>query len=360
MDRMKKSRKIKAVLASCIALLVIAGIILGVCLYKPWFNGAWNGDFNAQECLRITKSGEDLKVLQITDLHVDHTNEQHDRIWKNLDALLQNNDFDLAVVTGDWTSDEENIPPTEKLIEVMDACGKPWAVIFGNHDSEGKATREELADLFLKAKNCLFAKGPEELSGVGNYVINVYDHEDSDHLDAALFLMDSHYAKAGTMDYRPLYRDQIKWYERNVDGLQQAYAGQTGNGAQTLPSLLFIHVPLNEYADGWEQAKVATENHLHGSNNEDVYCPYINTGMFRAIEEKQSTKAVFAGHDHANTSAVWYHDVLLAYGVQTGVCETDPYASTMRKGANLITLKDDGTVLVDQILTASYPTTTGN
>lgn len=360
MSPKRKNLILKVIVPVAVSALVIAGTVGGIFLYKPWFNGKWDGSFNAQECLSITKSGEDLRVLQITDLHVDYTNEQHDKIWENLSTLLRENEFDLAVVTGDWTSDEENIPPTEKLIEVMDACGKPWAVIFGNHDSEGQATREELAELFLAAENCLFAKGPDELSGVGNYVINVYDHEDPAHLDASLFLMDSHYAEAGTMNYRPIYRDQIKWYSRNVDGLQQIYSAQSGNSAQVLPSMLFIHVPLNEYADGWEQAKVATENHLHGSNNEDVYCPYINTGLFQALEEKGSTKAVFAGHDHANTSAVLYHDILLAYGVQTGVCETDPYASTMRKGANLITLKDDGTVTVDQILTAAYPTTKGN
>lgn len=358
MSRNKKRMILTAALPACLCALVIAG---GICLYKPWFNGKWDGTFHAQECLSLTKSGEDLKVLQITDLHVDYTNKQHDKIWDNLEKLLLHNEFDLAVVTGDWTSDTENVPATEKLISVMDSCGKPWAVIFGNHDSEGNASREELAALFqTRAKNCLFAKGPDSLSGVGNYVVNIYNHEDPTHLDASLILMDSHYAKFGTMKYKPIYRDQIKWYERNIEGLQQLYASQDGNAAGTIPSLLFIHVPLNEYADAWDQGKASLENHLCGGNNEEVCPPTYNTGMFRAIRALGSTRAVFCGHDHANNSVMRYQDVMLCYGVQTGVCETDGYASTMRKGANLITLKSDGTVLVDQILTVSYPTTAGN
>lgn len=43
---------------------------------------------------------------------------------------------------------------------------KPWAVVFGNHDSQGNASRDELAEFFLKSEYCIFAKGPDDLSGV--------------------------------------------------------------------------------------------------------------------------------------------------------------------------------------------------
>lgn len=337
------------VLGVLTAILVIAGIVLSIVLYKPWYNGKWNGEFSSEECLSITKKGEDLKILQISDLHVDHTNEQHDAIWGNLEALVSESDIDLTVVTGDWTSDEDNQTATEKLIEVMEGCGKPWAVIFGNHDSQGDLSRNDLASMFEQAEHCLFARGPEELSGVGNYVINVYNHADPSHLDAALVLLDSHTDTNKTLQYEPIYRDQVKWYAENIKGLQKIYSAQENNRAAVIPSLVFQHIPLNEYETAWDEGKVDTAKHLHGSNNEDVYSPVINTGLFDEMVASGSTKGVFCGHDHANDSAVEYQGILLTYAVQSGICESDPYAQKMKKGGNLITLKADGTLTVRQV-----------
>lgn len=77
-----KKKPFFIVLAMFTVVLVIAGIVLSVVLYKPWYNGKWSGGFSAKDCLSIIKKGEDLKILQISDLHVDHTNGQHDLIWK--------------------------------------------------------------------------------------------------------------------------------------------------------------------------------------------------------------------------------------------------------------------------------------
>ena len=90
--------------------------------------------------------------------------------------------------------------------------------------------------------------------------------------------------------------------------------------------------PLKEYETAWNEGKIDTSKHLHGSNNEDVYSPVVNTGLFDKIVAAGSTKGVFCGHDHANDSAVSYQGVLLAYAVQSGICESDPYAQKMKKG----------------------------
>ena len=44
-----------------------------------------------------------------------------------------------------------------------------------------------------------------------------------------------------------------------------------------------------------------------------------------------------------------YKRQLLAYAVQSGICESDPYAQKMKKGGNLITLKEDGTLTISQV-----------
>lgn len=55
---------------------------------------------------------------------------------------------------------------------------------------------------------------------------------------------------------------------------------QKNNQATVLPSLLFQHIPLKEYETAWNEGKIDTSKHLHGSNNEDVYSPVVNTGLF--------------------------------------------------------------------------------
>ena len=61
-----KKKPFFIVLAMFTVVLVIAGIVLSVVLYKPWYNGKWSGGFSAKDCLSIIKKGEDLKILQIS------------------------------------------------------------------------------------------------------------------------------------------------------------------------------------------------------------------------------------------------------------------------------------------------------
>lgn len=334
------------------AALAVSAVTAGLALWAPWDSGKWKPTepFSVESCINITKKGEDLKVLQITDLHVDHTNQQHDVIWARLERIVKENDQDLTVITGDWTSDEENLPATEKLIEIMERCAKPWAVIFGNHDSEGKVSRPELGKLFEKAPHCLFQPGPEGLSGTGNYVINVWKDQQRSHLDQSLVLFDSHASTPPkTAKYDHLKKDQLAWYRWNVEGLQSVYEKQEKNESKTIPSMVFLHIPLNEYEDAWEHALTGSGDHLHGSVNEYICPPAKNPGAFKLFQKLGSTKAVFAGHDHSNDAAVNYEGILLCYGLQTGICESDPYAKTLKKGGNLITMKNDGTVRVKQV-----------
>ena len=334
-----------------IAVVTVAAVIaLAVILKrKPWYSGKGNSNFYPESALSLVKKKNDLKILQVTDLHIDRSNTQHELIWKNLKQLVSSNDIDLTVVTGDWTSDKDNRPAAERLVEVMESCKKPWAVVFGNHDAQGNVKKDGLAEIFLKAENCLFYGGNSTLSGMGNYVINVYNSNSPEHLDASLIFLDSQTDTARTMHYQPVFRDQVRWYKNCVGQLKTVYKNQSGNKAKKLPSILFQHIPLKEYETAWKNAEIDTSKHIHGNKNEKICAPDVNTGLFKKITALGSTRAVFCGHDHSNDFAVNYKNVILAYGVQTGVCESDPYAQKLPKGGNLITLYEDGTVGIERV-----------
>ena len=54
---------------------------------------------------------------------------------------------------------------------------------------------------------------------------------------------------------------------------------------------------------------------LYGEQYESVGCSKFNSGMFDAILEKGSTKAVFSGHDHINDWCAIYKGVYLTYNL---------------------------------------------
>ena len=107
--------------------------------------------------------------------------------------------------------------------------------------------------------------------------------------------------------------------------------------------MLFIHIPLPEFKtayDLWQQEGGA-EGENFGVKGEEECPSYINTGMFNVIKELDSTKYVFAGHDHLNNYSVMYDGVRLTYALKTGDrCSQTPG----QNGGTLITMGDEITV----------------
>lgn len=283
--------------------------------------------------------------MQITDVHYDFNNDKKQQTLDMLDFLIEDNKPDLIIMTGDWTSErEETEYHSRKVFETLNKHNIPWTVVFGNHDDEGVLTKYDYADILKEYENCLFNPGVSNIKGVGNYVINVYEDSFDGNIVQSLVLIDSHRAvRYGTTKYDYLSKDQIEWYKWNIRNLNEIYQKQDGNESEILPSMMFQHVPLHEYKDAYEQA-VNTENLLLGVNNEDVWPPYKNTGMFDAILEMKSTKAVFAGHDHDNYSVSLYKGVQLVYGVESGWCKE--YATMGKKGCLTVEMSKNGKVNV--------------
>ena len=64
-----------------------------------------------------------------------------------------------------------------KLMEFLDSFKIPYTLVFGNHDCEMGSTcnKEELAELYKQGKYCIFSEGRKELTGLGNFLINLVD-----------------------------------------------------------------------------------------------------------------------------------------------------------------------------------------
>ena len=89
---------------------------------------------------------------------------------------------------------------------------------------------------------------------------------------------------------------------------------------------------------------------FYGENEESVSCPDQDSGFFEAIVKKQSTQAVFVGHDHLNNMAVKYRGVDLVYSKSIDYYAYPGISDRMKqRGATLITSFSDGSYQIEQV-----------
>ena len=166
---------------------------------------------------------ENFKVMQLADIQVPNV-ACCDAAFAEIDKMVQAEKPDLIILTGDNISYYSEAGAFEALVEHMESYSVPWASVYGNHDDEQseelKLTKEYMAQAFEQAEHCLFHKGPEEINGVGNYVINLLNEKRTKIL-YSFILMDSNTYRAygDHIVYDYIYPNQVNWYEQNVKTL---------------------------------------------------------------------------------------------------------------------------------------------
>ena len=230
-----------------------------------------------------------FKIAQFTDLHWTHGAVTCARTTATIKAVLEAEKPDVAILTGDvvWrTPDRE---PWTDIPKIFEDARTPFAVVFGNHDAEGgtKITRAEIMDILLRSPWFIGEKGPDDIHGVGNYILPVYGSK-SNRPAALLYCFDSNAYDPKYGPNAPVYFDQIAWYRRQSDAIT------AGNDGTPLPALAFFHIPLPEYNN-----LIGQRNTL-GTNGEKPCPPNFNTGLFSAFIDREDVMGAFVGHDHNN------------------------------------------------------------
>jgi hypothetical protein len=262
--------------------------------------------------LRFRDDGT-FTIVQFTDVHW-HNGEPDDfRTRQVMETVLDLERPDLVVLTGDFVGGYDSRDPDQAMREVvvpMVSRGLPWAAVFGNHDDEGALSRLELLAVQQSQPGCLTVRGPESLTGVGNYVLRVAGRKGA--LGAVLYCLDSNsYAPEGLGTYAWIARDQIAWYLETSKALQAEYAQRSR--PERLPALAFFHIPLIEYDDVWDLQE------CRGHRLETACPPSLNSGFFAALVESGDVMGTFAGHDHVNDYEGELMGIRLCYGRGTGV-----------------------------------------
>ena len=119
--------------------------------------------------------------------------------------------------------------------------------------------------------------GPEEIDGVGNYVVEVLARGSSTHSALTLYFLDTHaYSPNEQMfkGYDWLKKNQIDWFKEKAEGLKAAHAKYSHHHMD----LAFIHIPLPEYGD--------KDNYYVGNWTEAVTAPGFNSLFRDALVEE--------------------------------------------------------------------------
>lgn len=293
-------------------------LILSSCSGNPYLEDNYNDD-----SIKIVNLDKDnLKIMQITDLHLTYGFDYLDRkTYKLLDKMFNNEKPDLIIITGDLFMTILAPKILKDFINFMESYRIPWSLTFGNHEREYHDIIK-IVKILMEAKTnyLLFHYGPKLSDnwshGYSNFKISI-NSNNVPFLN--LYLLDS---KANRQDgikdkrypYDYLTVEQVNWFKEEVSN-------------DVVKSLAFMHMPLLQYLE------------YQGDDiRETVWPQAVDTGFFEAIlATNKKTIGVFVGHDHNNEFSFNLDGVLLAYGRNSGY---NAYG-TYEKGSRIILIDNN-------------------
>lgn len=271
-----------------------------------------------------------FKIVQFTDLHLINGQDfvqRNDSTYALMRQVIKVERPDLVVLTGDIVVSGGAAQIWQQVMQPMTEAKVPFAVTFGNHDTESDMSKADILKLLKENTYNVTANADKKLSGVGNYSLPVYASQGKA-MPWALYLFDSHaYTNDSTLGYYAwIKNDQIQWYRKQ----SEAYSRQQG---KPVAALAFFHIPLPEFEWVRNQKKVL------GSTEESVCSPLINSGLFSSFVERGDVMGVFVGHDHNNDYVGEVAGISLGYGRKTGYASA--YHEILDRGARVIELSEN-------------------
>jgi len=282
--------------------------------------------FSQQPVLRF--KNHKFKIVQFTDLHLISGAEyavRNDSTYLLMRKVIKEENPDLVVITGDIVVSGGAAKIWQQVVKPMTEAQVPFAITFGNHDTETGMTKEDILSLVQKNKFNLTISADKKVSGVGNCSLPIYSTEGKS-MPWVIYLFDSHAytsdsKRLGSYDW--IKFDQIQWYRDQ----SATYAKKEG---KPVSALAFFHIPLPEFE------LVRNQKTTLGSIVERVCSPSVNSGLFSSFIERNDVVGVFVGHDHNDDFVGLAANICLGYGRKTGYASA--YKEVLKRGARVIEL----------------------
>ncbi len=302
------------------------------------------------EKLSFNENGK-FRILQFADVQECAT-VSPDTI-KLMTLAIEREKPDLIVFTGDQiygihpsfynkSRKEQALRVLKEIIAPCEKAGVPFAVTYGNHDSQVGLKNHEQADVY--------AESPYNISGVprsdtdrGTFRLPLY--ADDRHV-FDVYLFDSN-GQAPTGEYFPVFEEQLDWFRAEREKACE-------NGEYT-KAVAFQHIPCPEFFDVIKRVKFGTKGAVEafrkhkgewyvlpeeiansgGFMHESPATPDRNSGQFSCLLEKGNILALIVGHDHINSFVADHSGMKLIYTQGTGF---NVYGPGRKRGARVIDL----------------------
>lgn len=387
----KKGKKALRVLAIILAVIVLlagisaiaAAVGLNANINKAHSFPAVGSDIEVEEIgngVWNIYSDKELKIVNLTDTHFGGgwMSLKKDSMAMNaIAAMISAEKPDLVIITGDMAypvpyqaGTLNNKSGARLLAELMETLGIYWTASYGNHDTEAYSyfDREEITEFYSQYPHCLIRKGAEGVDGYGNQVFNVINSDGM--ITRSLFTVDSHSYVDGDIlgimwKYDNIHKNQIEWYKRVIEennnhnkmkilASSQSDFGQKYKDLLNVPSSVFLHVPLSEYKDAWNEyvnnGYADTENVKYnygtaGESGKVIYHGLYEDNFFETMLELDSTDSVFCGHDHLNNFSVNYKGIDLTYSFSIDyLAYSGIYKLGSQRGCTVINIAENGDI----------------
>jgi len=280
---------------------------------------------------RIYMDDDEFNILVITDTHFMGMPLGVDgRTERLIAGLVYETQPDLIMMLGDNVATPFNHAAWRRMIRFMDGFNIPWAPLFGNHDSKGKATFNYLAQMLLtQSTNTIFRWGHDGLGMPGNYKIEIVDSHGAPVHN--FFMLSSPQSPWFRTYYFPYTQEQLDWL---------IYAND-----ENVPATLMLHQPLPIFLNAWNDGY-----RVWGGKREGVMSATKDPGIWYEINggDLQNIGRIIAGHDHINDFKVKYQGVYMMYTPATNRNLGIFGAYGRIAGASLLTVNSDGTVFIHE------------
>lgn len=390
-NRGKKALKVLGIILAVIVLLCAIGRLVNVISNKAHIGSIESLSAVAYENQLVPEkdadgvwtftTDKDFRVMQLTDVHIGAgwMSTAKDTMALNaVAAMITAEKPDLVIITGDLVypvpfqaGTFNNMNSAELVAKLMESLGVYWMPVFGNHDTEVYSLydREDISEFYADEKwtYCLFEDNSDDgIDGYCNSVINVKNSQGI--ITQSLYTFDTHSYVDGDYlgigwKYDNIHDNQVEWYKKNVEkynkyNVDLINSGNADNKEEllntygTVKSLAFWHVPNTEYLDAWNEYVEAgyknTDNLTYyygtvGETGKMVYSGVYEDEIFEAMQEFQSTKGIFCGHDHLNNFSIEYNGIRLTYGYSIDYLAYSGISKLgSQRGCTMITVKPDG------------------
>lgn len=294
-----------------------------------------------------------FRILMVSDFHAGENCSP--KTTEGLEALLAETKPDFVMLGGDQCIDkstpDEAKAYLEKIIEPILRRKLPWGAVFGNHDREMGLSLEEEQKVYESIEGCLSTAGPEDVSGVGNFRIDILSAEDDSPafniwgLDSfremedlkkyfnlpenTRFILPDHFNESSS-NSSPMF-DQVMWYYNESVKCER-------DAGKKVPGVMFTHIApmeINLIARNPEECCV------YGHKREKPSTTEINPGLFMAALQRGDIRGMFCGHEHLCDFHGTYCGIILGYD---GALGYNMSAHDDLRGGRVIDLREDGTI----------------